>query len=148
MKMVDWNVFDWLLASIVVTSIVMGFRRGFLRTILGLAGFVGGFLLASWKYGRVGDMLMEFGWIKSTAIARTVAYLLIVGMVALGVELVAKILQKTVRAVGLGFMDRMFGAGFGFVRGWMIGIALLMVPTSFTPQSRLMATSVFRTLFL
>jgi membrane protein required for colicin V production len=147
MNMSDWNAFDWVLAGILLFSMAAGFRRGFVRTVFGLTGFVGGFLLASWKYGRVGEMLIDAGWIKSTTTAMVVAYLLIVVFVALGVELVARILQKSVRAVGLGFMDRVTGALFGFARGWMIGIALLMIPSTFAPQSRLVATSVLSPYF-
>jgi membrane protein required for colicin V production len=147
MRLSDWNAFDWLLAGILLFSMASGFRRGFVRTVFGLAGFVGGFLLASWKYIRVGELIIDAGWIKSTTTAMVVAYLLIVVFVALGVELVARILQKSVRAVGLGFMDRMLGGLFGFARGWMIGIALLMIPTSFAPQSKLVATSVLSPYF-
>jgi membrane protein required for colicin V production len=147
MRLSDWNGFDWLLAGILLFSVISGFRRGFVRTVFGLAGFVGGFLLASWKYVRVGELIIDAGWIKSTSAAMVVAYLLIVIFVALGVELVARILQKSVRAVGLGFMDRMMGAVFGFARGWMIGIALLMIPATFAPQSRLVATSVLSPYF-
>jgi membrane protein required for colicin V production len=147
MRLSDWNGFDWLLAAILLFSMVTGFRRGFVRTVFGLAGFLGGFLLASWKYVRVGELIIDAGWIKSTTTAMVVAYLLIVVFVALGVELVARILQKSARAVGLGFMDRMLGAAFGFARGWMIGIALLMIPTTFAPQSKLVATSVLSPYF-
>jgi membrane protein required for colicin V production len=147
MRLSDWNGFDWLLAAILLFSMVTGFRRGFVRTVFGLAGFLGGFLLASWRYVRVGELIIDAGWIKSTTTAMVVAYLLIVVFVALGVELVARILQKSARAVGLGFMDRMLGAAFGFARGWMIGIALLMIPTTFAPQSKLVATSVLSPYF-
>ena len=147
MKLSDWNGFDWLLAGILLFSMIAGLRRGFVRTVFGLAGFVGGFLLASWKYVRVGEMIIDAGWIRSTSAAMVVAYVLIVVFVALGVELVAKILQKSVRSVGLGFMDRMLGGLFGFVRGWMIGIALLMIPATFAPQSKLVATSILSPYF-
>jgi membrane protein required for colicin V production len=147
MRLSDWNGFDWLLAGILLFSMVSGFRRGFVRTVFGLVGFIGGFLLASWKYIRVGELIIDAGWIKSTSAAMVVAYLLIVIFVALGVELVARILQKSVRAVGMGFMDRMLGALFGFARGWMIGIVLLMIPATFAPQSKLVATSVLSPYF-
>jgi membrane protein required for colicin V production len=147
MRIADWNAFDWLLAGIVLFSTFAGFRRGFVRTIFGLAGFVGGFFLASWKYVRVGELLIDTGWIKSTTTAMVLAYLLIVIFIALAVELIARILQKSMRALGMGFMDRMAGALFGFVRGWMVGMVLLLIPAAFAPQSRLMAKSVLSPYF-
>jgi membrane protein required for colicin V production len=142
MRLVEWNGLDWLLAGILLFSIVAGLRRGLVRAVLGLAGFVGGFLLASWKYVQVADLILGAGWTKSTATARVAAYLLIVALVVIAVELVARLAHKTVRAVGLSSMNRLLGGGFGFLRGWIAGMAVLMIPATFAPQSRLVTTSI------
>ena len=142
MRVTDWNGFDWMLVLTVGFSVGMGFRRGLVRAVMGLAGFVGGFLLAAWNYTRLGDWIRSTHMIGSTSTARIVAFLLIVGVVAIAVELAARLLQKTIHAVGLGLVDRSLGAGFGLIRGCMIGIALLLIPTTFTPQSKLITTSI------
>jgi membrane protein required for colicin V production len=142
MRVTDWNGFDWMLVLVVGFSVGMGFRRGVVRTVMGLAGFIGGFLLAAGNYTRFGDWINDTHMIASTSTARIVAFLLIVVLVAVVAELVARLLQKTIHAVGLGLVDRSMGAGFGFVRGCMIGIALLMIPTTFAPQSKLITTSI------
>ena len=147
MTVAEWNALDWLLAIILLLSTTMGYRRGLMRTLLGLAGFVAAFLFASWKYTRVADLITDAGWVASTATARVLAYLLIVAFVSAGVELIARLLQKTIRAAGLGFADRTFGAALGFLRGFMLGFALLMIPTTFAPQSRLIATSALSPYF-
>jgi uncharacterized membrane protein required for colicin V production len=50
--------------------------------------------------------------------------------------------QKTLRAAGLSFLDRTLGVAFGFARGCLIAIALLLVTTNFAPQSQAVTTSV------
>lgn len=142
MRMADWNGFDWMLILVVGFSMGMGFRRGLVRTVMGLAGFVLGFLLAAGNYTRFGDWICDTHIIASTPTARIVAFLLIAALVGIGAELFARLLQKTIHAVGLGLADRFLGAVFGFIRGCMIGIALLMIATTFTPQSKLITSSV------
>jgi membrane protein required for colicin V production len=147
MSVAEWNGLDWVLVGVLLLSIAAGFRRGLVRTVLGLAGYIGGFMLASWKYVEVGDWITGYGWIKSPATARVVAYLLIVALVVVAIELIARLVHRTVRAVGLSFFNRMLGAGFGFVRGVIAGMALLMIPMTFAPGSRLVTTSVLSPCF-
>ncbi|HEV2618992.1 MAG TPA: CvpA family protein [Acidobacteriaceae bacterium] len=148
MRVAEWNALDWVLLAVLLFSVAAGFRRGLVRTVLGLAGYVGGFMLASWKYGEVGDWLVGAGWIKSPATARVVAYLLIVVLVVMAAELVARMVHRTLRAVGLSLINRLLGAGFGLVRGAVAGMALLMIPATFAPGSRLVTTSVLSSYFL
>jgi membrane protein required for colicin V production len=148
MSVASWNALDWALMAVLLFSVTAGFRRGLVRTVLGLAGYIGGFVLASWKYVQMGDWITGNGWIESHATARVVAYLLIVALVVMSVELIARLVHKTVQAVGLSFFNRMLGAGFGLVRGGIAGMALLMIPATFAPGSKLVTTSVLSPCFL
>jgi membrane protein required for colicin V production len=147
MTVSNWNSLDWLLIAILLVSTIAGLRRGLVRTVLGLAGFLGGFLLAASEYARMGDHIVDLGWIKSPTTARLIAYVLIVAVVTMGTALVASLMHQTVRAVGLSFFNRVLGAGFGLLRGWVIGMALLMIPSTFAPQSTLLATSILSPCF-
>jgi membrane protein required for colicin V production len=142
MRVADWNGFDWLLILIMVVSMGIGFRTGLVRSVLGLLGFVGGFVLAAWNYTWLGDWLNDVRAISSVSTARSVAFLLIVVVVVVAVELISRLMLMTVRAVGLGLVDRTLGAGFGFLRACLIGFALLMIPTTFVPQSKVITASV------
>jgi membrane protein required for colicin V production len=142
MTMAHWNWFDWMLFTILGVSALMGFRRGLVRTLFGLAGFVGGLLLATWDYTKIGKWINGIGMIESTSTARIVAFLGILAFVVVIAELVAGSLTKTIQAAGFSLIDRTLGAGFGLVRGCMIGIAVLIIPTTFAPRSKLIATSV------
>lgn len=142
MTLSQWNGFDWLLAVIVGVSIVRALMSGLVRAIFGLLGFIGGFQLASWTYVMAGDRLNETRWIESQPIARVLAFLVIAGAVAVGFDMVGRGLQKSLRAIGLSTFDRILGGAFGFARGCLIGICLLMATSTFAPQSELITTSV------
>jgi len=142
MRMADWNGFDWLLVSIVAFSMFMAFWRGLVRAIFGLVGFIGGFQLATWNYTKVGDWIVDSRLMAMPQAARILAFLVIVVAVAAAFELVGRGLQKSLRSIGLGIFDRALGAGFGFARGCLIGIAVLMAATTLAPQSQVVTTSV------
>jgi membrane protein required for colicin V production len=141
MKLSDFNWFDWFLILIVLFSMAMAYRRGLVRAIFGLLGFIGGFLLASWNYELVGDWVLLSRFRMPLTTARIIGFLLIVVVVAVAFEFAGLLLQKILRSVGLGWFDRLLGMAFGFARGCLIGIALLMATTTFAPQSEFLTTS-------
>jgi membrane protein required for colicin V production len=144
MNIADWNWFDWVLVAVISVSMVRAFFTGLVRAIAGLCGIVAGFAVADWGYTDLGDRILNQGWIASETMARTVAFLVIVVVVVVVFEIGGRVLQKKLRTIGLGTFDRILGAGFGFARGCMAGIALLMASTMFTPQPDVVAKSILR----
>ena len=142
MKLAGLNWFDWFLIAVVAFSMVMAFRRGLVRATFGLLGFVAGFLIAAWQYPRVGDWFNTTRLIVAPSTARIVAFLLIAVTVALAFEVIGKYAQKALRTIGLDLLDRFLGMVFGFARGCLMGIGLLMLATTFAPQSQAVTTSV------
>lgn len=135
MSLANFNAFDWTLVAIVVLSMALAFRRGLVRAIFALLGFIGGFLVATWFYTDVGQWVLACRIRMSVQTARIVAFVVIVLVVAMLVDQAGRLLQRLLRTVGLGFFDRLLGAAFGFARGCLIAIAALMVATTVAPQS-------------
>ncbi|MGA2895975.1 MAG: CvpA family protein [Acidobacteriaceae bacterium] len=144
MNLADLNWFDWVLIAILIVSMVRAYVTGLVRAIAGLFGFVAGFEVASWGYADLGDRIRDQAWITSEYMARTVAFLVIIVVVVAVFELAGRVLQKKLRTIGLGTFDRILGAAFGFARACLIGIALLMAATIFTPQPDVVSKSVLR----
>jgi membrane protein required for colicin V production len=147
MNAATFNAFDWFLIVIVLFSMVMAFRRGLVRAIFGLLGFIGGFLLAAWNYDTIGDWICASQLHVSTSMARVIAFIVIVVIVAAGMELAGVALQKILRSVGLGWFDRTLGMAFGFARGCLLGLIALLATTTFAPQSGVLTTSVLTPYF-
>jgi membrane protein required for colicin V production len=142
MKITDFNYFDWFLIGVALFSMIMAFRRGLIRAIFGLIGFIGGFQIAAWTYPDAADLLRQCRIKMSIPTARIIAFVLVVIVVALLMDVAGRLLQRFLRRVGLGLFDRVLGMAFGFARGCLIGLALLMVATTVAPQSQMIANSV------
>jgi membrane protein required for colicin V production len=146
--MADWNTVDWLLVLILLVSMVLGWWRGVVRTLLGLVGLAGGFLLARGNYMQLGVWLHDKHLIRSDLAARAASFILLFSLVVAGAQLTGRLLHTTIRKSGLGFVNHALGAGFGLVRGCVIAIALLIIPTAFVPQLKAVSTSVLTPYFL
>ena len=123
---------------------VRAFITGLVRSITGLAGYVMGYVVGSWAYVNLAERFGALGWIESQSMARTVAFLLIVLLMLLVFDVLGRSTRKSLRKIGMGTFDRILGAGFGFVRGCLIGITLLIAMSSFAPQSSIVVQSVLR----
>ena len=126
------NLFDWFLIALLAYSTVMAFLRGIILELFTLGGLIAGILLASWNYYRIA---MYFERVMSPAIAEIGAFLLIVIGIMILSTLLGKALNRTAHAIGLGFFDRLLGAVFGFARGCLFAIAILMAVAAFRPHS-------------
>ena len=138
--------FDWVLVAIVAYSTVLAFVRGIVRELFALGGLVGGVLLAAWNYQRVAAALGR--WIPTPELADTVAFVLILAIVAIAATLLGKSIHNTAHAIGLGFFDRLFGAAFGFLRGCLIGVVILLAVAAFYPKSKWTENSRLSSYFL
>ncbi len=144
MNVADWNAFDWVLATIVVLSMARAFFTGLVRAVAGLAGFLAGYEVASWTYIDLGERFRERGWIVSQYMARTAAFLLIVAVVVVVFDVLGRVLRKSLHTIGMGMFDRILGVGFGFARGCLIGLSLLIAISSFAPLSPVVVHSTLR----
>ncbi len=127
------NPLDWILIALLSYSIIKAFMQGLVREAFALAGLIIGMMVASWGYERAAIKL--HGLIATAAIAQFVAFLALLGITMVIFFVAGRLLHKTASAIGLGLLDRLGGAVFGFVRGCLLGVALLMAFTAFLPTA-------------
>src|SRR5580700_4788629 len=127
------NLFDCFLIAVLAYSTIIAFLRGIILEIFSLVGLIAGILLASWNYKHLAILLGHL--ITTPAIAEIVAFLLIIIGPMVLCTLLGKALNRTAHAIGLGFFDRLLGAVFGFARGCLFSIAILMAVAAFRPHS-------------
>jgi len=140
------NLFDCLLVAILAYSTIMAFVRGIILELFSLGGLIAGILVAGWNYNHVAAVLGHL--ITNPAVAQIVAFLLIIIVVMVISTLLGKALNRTAHAIGLGFFDRLLGALFGFARGCLFGVAILMAIAAFLPHSAWIADSRLSSYFL
>jgi membrane protein required for colicin V production len=146
MNVSSLNLFDWFLIAILAWSVVTAFVRGIILELFSLGGLIAGMLLASWNYRHAALLLGHL--ITTPAIAQIVAFLLIVVVIMILSSVLGRLLNRTAHAIGLGFFDRLLGAAFGFARGCLLGVAILMSAAAFLPQSQWIANSQLSPYFL
>jgi membrane protein required for colicin V production len=140
------NGLDWLIAGILVLSVVHAAAQGFVFELFSLAGTVFGYLLAAWEYPVVAHYLAPY--VKSDLVAGGAAFLLIFVAVVILAGIAGRIARWATTSVGLRWFDRLLGGAFGFLRGALVVVVLLMAMASFLPSSRALAESGLAQYFL
>jgi membrane protein required for colicin V production len=87
-------------------------------------------------------------FISDSAAANVTAFLLIAIGVMLLCAIAGKMLSRTADAIGLGFFDRLLGAAFGFARGWLVGVVIMMAAAAFLPPAPWITNSHLAPYFL
>lgn len=119
------NGFDLALIAVVVLSTLFAYVRGVVRELIALATWIVGIVLAIQYAGPVAQW---FSRLDLTPVAKhVIAFALILIVVLIVGALVATMLSSAVRAVGLGFVDRLLGAIFGVARGLVVVILFALV---------------------
>ena len=140
------NLFDWFLIAILAYSTIVAFVRGIILELFSLGGLIAGIVIASWNYDRLALFVERL--ITTPAIAQIVAFFAIVIGVMVLSTLLGKALNRTAQAIGLGFFDRLLGGVFGFARGCLLGVVIMMSIAAFMPHSTWIASSQLSSYFL
>lgn len=126
------NWLDWLIVAFVAVSVIGGFKEGFIRMGVGFAALIVGFLAASWFHGSAAAVLLPF--IHSKPAASILGYILIFVLVMIAGTLIAAIIVRIFKLIGLSLMDRLLGAVFGFVRAAIVLAIAAMIIMAFAPR--------------
>lgn len=130
---------DWLIAGIVVLSVLLAAAQGFFFELFSLAGVVVGYLVAVWGYGRVSPWYAPM--VKSAWMADIAGFLTIFIVIVLLAGIIARLARWFFKEAGLRWFDRLLGAAFGLVRGVLFVAVFLLALTSFAPNSQALARS-------
>lgn len=119
------TLLDLIIALILLVCFIMGFWNGLTKQLATIGGIVLGVVaaarLAPWFAGAVtGKFFVD------AEAARIAAYIILfIGAAAL-VWVVGLIVRAIIKKAELGFTDRLWGAGFGLVKGVVFSWALLL----------------------
>lgn len=115
---------DYAIIVACVASAAFGVWRGFVKEAFSLFTWLAAIFIA-WKFAWVLDpMLGE--WIAEPGLKLWAARLVILVLVLVAGGLVGWVVRALVHTTGLGGMDRLLGAAFGFARGVLIvGLAVI-----------------------
>ena len=137
---------DWVIAAILIVSVLGAAKHGFFIEAFSLAGVVLGLLIASWDYERLMPWISRA--VYTPAIAEAIAFLAIALGVMVLAGLAGRALRWSAKSIGLGWLDRLVGAAFGFLKGCVVVTLGVMAVAAFLPEKGWLNDSRFAPYFL
>ncbi len=141
------NWLDILIVLIVLLPTFFGFRKGFLRKLLGIAGIIAGFILAVKFYDSVASVLSSF--IKGNPVfVDVLSFLLIIGILYGTSVWLARFMANM--NSGTSLIDKILGTVFGFMQGLLLAsvllfnLALAEMPSKETRESSMFYSQVYK----
>lgn len=124
------NWLDVILLLPLIVGLVRGFMRGLISEIIAIAVVILGVLGAKlWAAAFSAWLLAQFAWPQG--VCDIVAYTLLFLGIAIVLSILAKMLTKLMRAIHLGWANRLFGGVFGLCKyGILVLIAVFLMDKS------------------
>jgi membrane protein required for colicin V production len=123
---------DWIIAAVVLVSVLVGLLRGVTREIVSLAGWVLGLVLAFFFADQVGATLP----VEPPELRTVIGAVLILAGVLVLAALLGAVLRALLAAVKLSALDRLLGGLFGLARAALVlGVAVLLASGTPVPKA-------------
>lgn len=130
--MMSLSILDWVIVFIVLFSVLQAISSGFVREFFAFLGVIAGYLIAAWEYPAVAVFYARF--MTSPWPAQIVAFFTVFVVVVVLAGIIGAFASRVLRGVGLRWFDRLLGAAFGFVRGGVVSVVVVMALAAFSPQ--------------
>ena len=129
------NYIDYIIIVLLVLFVIHGYRKGIIIGLATIAALVLGIYAAVHFSNYLDTTLMEHlhpsrKWLP--VLSFSITFLLVV----IAVMIVAKLTEKLVDVVGMGFFNRLGGAALGVVKGFILISILLFLITSVDPKGK------------
>ena len=126
------NPFDILIIVILGYSFVRGLFRGLVKELSSIVGVLGGFYAAYTYYHLPAGLLSNL--IKNQAYLNIFSFLIVFCLVLLVINILGVIIKYLMNIAFLGWVDRIGGFGFGFIKGLLIVCVIFITLTAFLPK--------------
>ncbi|HEY6328203.1 MAG TPA: CvpA family protein [Blastocatellia bacterium] len=139
------TLLDYFVLVVVGVSVVFGFIRGIIRSVISMAAALAGLIGAAYLYPYGARPV---GWFVSHPAADFISFLLIFLLFLIGGALLSRVLLSAARLAHLRWADRLLGAGFGLVKAWLICSVIYLALTAFPLRIDAVERSAFSPVLL
>ena len=126
------NWLDIVILIYLAVSVIPGLVQGLIRTVLSIVGVIVGIFLASHFYIQLGNALT---FISNKDTANIVAFIIILLAVMIVAAIIAWLLKSIIKAIKLGWVDKLGGAVLGLILGALSVSAFLAIIVKYTSAS-------------
>ena len=129
------NFIDYILLVILALFLIQGYRRGIIISLASVAALIIGIYVAVHFSNYLDATLMEHlrpsrKWLP--ILSFTITFVLVV----IAVMLVAKLTERLVTVVGMGFFNHLGGAVLGLIKGVILVSILIFIIKSVDPKGK------------
>ncbi len=124
-----WTRFDSVLIGIMAFSLMLSMVKGLSRELISLGAVVWGFLFAAWFYQGLGERLTPYA--RNADVAAFSAFALIFLFCVISGGFLSRLAGRAVDRAGIRSLDRLLGAGFGLLRGFLMCLVFILALTVF-----------------
>ncbi|GAF05171.1 CvpA family protein [Saccharicrinis fermentans] len=122
------NYFDIIIGIILLFAIIKGFKNGFIIEFASLAALVLGVLGAIKFSGLTEKWLLQH---FSSNYIGIISFLVTFVLIVIAIHMLAKVVDRLIKAIALGLVNRIFGSAFAFIKYAFILSILLAIFSSF-----------------
>ena len=126
------NPVDILIAILWIYFIFRGFKTGFILQLAQIISIIVGYTCANIFHGQVYERIAPY--IDNPTVRNVVAYISIFIIVAIAVQIIAKIINQLFKLVLLGWLNRLLGLLLGALKGLFITSLIIFTLEAF-PQT-------------
>jgi membrane protein required for colicin V production len=118
--------FDWIIAAILLVSILVGVLRGFIKESLSLISWILAVWLATTFSVEAGEFINQFIHIPNPKFRMTAGFALIFIGTLFAFAIISYVVIKLFVRGPIKGIDRVLGIGFGALRGAAVVVAILI----------------------
>jgi len=134
------NLLDVILIVVVGFSSVYGLFKGMVKEVISLLAVIIGLIGASRFYEEASPLLKDFG--LGEQVAKSLSFFILFILIFIAMILIGKLLHRLIHAIFLGWLNRLGGVGFGFIRGIVIsGIIIVFLTLIFSEKAPILRKS-------
>lgn len=119
------TLFDYLTLFVLLASVIISTTRGVVREVLSLASWVAAFIVAN-LYGETLALLLP-EMVPGALTRMIIAFVVLFIGTRLLMGLLILMCESLIKASGLSFVDRSLGSLFGFARGMLIVLSVVIL---------------------
>jgi membrane protein required for colicin V production len=123
--------FDWIIAAILVVSILVGIFRGFIKESLSLISWILAIWLAFNFCSQAGEFIHQYINIPAPKFREWAGFALVFVATLFIFSVISYVISKIFVRGPIKGVDRVLGLGFGALRGAAIVVAVLVVARGF-----------------
>lgn len=126
------NLFDIVILVIVCFCVIRGAFRGIIKEAASIVGVLAGIWAAYSYYPKLASTMTGLAdFLPGPGYVNIVSFMIIFCVVFAVISAIGVLIKFLMKIVFLGWVDKICGATFGFIKGFMIISMLLLILTTF-----------------